>query len=65
MLRPGDKSIIKKGMVFNVEPFGFDENGIGYHVEDLLVVTDDGCRILTLGLAPPELPVIGTPLEEQ
>ncbi len=65
MLRPGDETILKEGMVLNVEPFGFDENGIGYHLEDLLVVTEGGNRLLTLGLAPTELPVIGKPLDQQ
>jgi Xaa-Pro dipeptidase len=63
MLRPGDKTVIQKGMVFNVEPFCFDENNIGYHLEDLFVVTDNEPRILTLGLPPKEIPVIGEKLE--
>ena len=63
MLRPGDDTVLRPGMVFNIEPFGFDEEGSGYHLEDLIVVTDDGCRILTNGLAPKEIPIIGEPLE--
>ena len=63
MLRPGDKTVIKKGMVFNVEPVGFDKDGMCYHLEDLLVVTDKGIRILTNGLAPNEIPIIGQPID--
>ena len=65
MLRPGDKTVLKEGMVFNVEPFGFDKDGIGYHLEDLMVVTESGNRLLTHGLAPTEIPVISKPLDEQ
>lgn len=59
MLRPGDKTKLVPGMVLNVEPFVFDDARNGYHVEDLLVVTEDGYRLLTYGLPPKELPVIG------
>jgi Xaa-Pro aminopeptidase len=65
MLRPGEKTKLKPGMVFNVEPLVFDGAGAGYHLEDLLVVTDKGSRLLTNGLAPRELPVIGVPLAQQ
>jgi Xaa-Pro aminopeptidase len=63
MLRPGDKSVLKKGMVFNVEPFLFDDEGSGYHLEDLVLVTETGGRLLTHGQAPQEIPSIGVPLE--
>ena len=59
MLRPGNKTPLKPGMVINIEPGTRDEDGAMYHTEDLLVVTDTGFRLLTLGLAPRELPVIG------
>lgn len=58
MLRPGDKTPLKAGMVINIEPMVRHTTGT-YHTEDLLVVTEDGYRLLTLGLAPEELPVIG------
>lgn len=64
MLRPGDKTPLEKGMVLNIEPFAFDEHRMGYHVEDLLEVTDGGYRLLTLGFPPEELPVIGRPMEQ-
>jgi len=59
MLRPGERTPLAAGMVLNIEPFVFDDERIGYHTEDLLVVTGDGHRLLTYGLAPTELPVIG------
>jgi Xaa-Pro dipeptidase len=59
MLRAGEKTVLKPGMVFNIEPSTFDENRVAYHTEDLLVVTETGSRLLTLGLAPREMPVIG------
>jgi Xaa-Pro dipeptidase len=59
MLRPGDKSKIAAGMVFNIEPVVADEAGNMYHTEDLVEVTPTGYRIMTLGMAPDEIPVIG------
>lgn len=62
MLRAGEKTVLKPGMVFNIEPSTFDENRVAYHTEDLLVITETGNRLLTLGLAPREIPVIGQDL---
>jgi Xaa-Pro aminopeptidase len=59
MLRPGDKTPLKPGMVLNIEPGCKDDAGHLYHSEDLVVVTETGYRLLTLGIAPRELPVIG------
>jgi Xaa-Pro dipeptidase len=59
VLRPGEKTKLAPGMVLNIEVSTTDETNTYYHTEDLLVVTDDGHRLLTLGLAPPEIPVIG------
>lgn len=61
ILRPGEKAPLKAGMVLNVEPFVFDDDRMGYHVEDLFVVTDDGVRLLTHGFPPKDLPEIGQP----
>ncbi len=58
MIRPGDKTPLVPGMVINIEPSVKDE-GNAYHTEDLLVITDTGYRLLTLGLAPREMPVMG------
>lgn len=63
VLRPGDKTRIEPGMVLNIEPSVFDAERSCYHIEDLLVVTDNGSRLLTLGLPPQELPVLGQTLD--
>lgn len=59
MLRPGNKTILRAGMVLNVEPGVRDDRGSLYHTEDLILITDAGHRVLTLGLAPKELPILG------
>lgn len=59
MLRPGEKTKIQKGMILNIEPVTSDEAGSKYHTEDLVEVTESGYRLMTLGLAPEEIPVIG------
>jgi Xaa-Pro dipeptidase len=62
LLRPADKTRLKPGMTLNIEPVAFDGSGIVYHLEDLVEVTESGGRILSLGLAPPELPLLGQTL---
>ncbi len=62
MIRPGDKTPLAAGMAINIEPMTFDSDGACYHTEDLVLITPDGNRLLTLGLAPAELPVIGSTL---
>jgi Xaa-Pro aminopeptidase len=62
ILRPGEKTKLAPGMVLNIEVSTTDDNNTYYHTEDLLVVTRDGFRLLTLGLAPLEIPVIGEPV---
>jgi Xaa-Pro aminopeptidase len=59
MLRPGDKTPIAVGMALNIEPVVSDEAGNMYHTEDLIEVTPTGTRLLTLGMAPDEIPIIG------
>jgi Xaa-Pro aminopeptidase len=59
MIRPGDKTPLRRGMVINIEPMTSDDDGSFYHTEDLLVITETGNRLLTLGYAPKELPVMG------
>lgn len=60
MLRPGNKTRLVPGMVLNVEPLTLDEQRSGYQLEDLVLVTPQGFRLLTHGLAPEEIPVIGS-----
>ncbi|MBX3655825.1 MAG: aminopeptidase P family protein [Ramlibacter sp.] len=62
MIRPGDKTRLKPGMVINIEPMTRDSDGNLYHTEDLVLVTDEGYRLLTYGLAPAEIPEMGRPL---
>ncbi|MBM7324697.1 aminopeptidase P family protein [Agrobacterium sp. S2] len=59
MIRPGDKTPLAPGMVINIEPMTIDEEGSCYHTEDLVLITESGNRILTLGLAPKEIPILG------
>jgi len=62
MIRPGDKTPLKAGMIINIEPMVKHATGT-YHTEDLVLITETGYRLLTLGLAPEELPVIGQPVK--
>jgi Xaa-Pro aminopeptidase len=62
MIRPGEKTLLKAGMVINIEPMTRDEDGNLYHTEDLVLVTENGHRLLTHGLAPREIPILGMPL---
>lgn len=60
MMRPGDQTVLQAGMVINIEPMVRDRSaGLFMHTEDLVEVTEDGSRVMTLGLAPDEIPVIG------
>jgi Xaa-Pro dipeptidase len=59
MLRPGEKLPLRVGMAINIEPNVFDELRNFYHVEDLIEVTEHGSRVMSLGLAPARLPVMG------
>jgi Xaa-Pro dipeptidase len=63
MLRPGEKTKLEVGMVINIEPLITDSAGETYHLEDLFVVTEQGPRLLTLGFAPRQLPIIGQPIQ--
>ncbi|MCA6113027.1 M24 family metallopeptidase [Bradyrhizobium cenepequi] len=62
MIRPGEKTKLEVGMVFNMEPMVTDSDGAMYHLEDLFVVTERGPRLLTLGFGPREIPIIGEPI---
>ena len=62
MIRPGDKTPLSPGMVINIEPMTVDAEGSCYHTEDHVLITETGNRVLTHGLAPMEIPVLGIPL---
>lgn len=43
----GDKTILKEGMVFSIEPGVYMEGQFGIRVEDIVAVTQTGVRVLT------------------
>ena len=47
MLKPSTDEVLQPGMVLCIEPAYLDEGVAGYHVEDLVLVTDDGRQVLT------------------
>ncbi|RBI59545.1 aminopeptidase P family protein [halophilic archaeon] len=42
----GNETVLKPGMVFSIEPGAYLEGQFGVRLEDLVVVTKDGCRQL-------------------
>lgn len=48
--------IAKPGMVFSIEPGIYIEGDVGVRIEDLVMVTEDGCEVLTK--YPKELQII-------
>jgi len=53
VISPRSESIVEEGMVFTIEPGIYIPGFGGVRIEDTVVVTADGCRLLTL--APKEL----------
>ena len=49
--------IAREGMVFSIEPGIYLENEVGIRIEDLVIVTNDGYRVLTN--YPKELQIVG------
>jgi Xaa-Pro aminopeptidase len=47
VLRPESEDVLEPGNVVTVEPGIYLEDNAGVRIEDLVVVTDDGCEILT------------------
>ena len=47
MLKPTTDELLKPGMVLCIEPAYLDPGVAGYHIEDLVLVTDDGRQVLT------------------
>jgi Xaa-Pro dipeptidase len=64
ILNPQTTYELRPGMIINVEPIALDrEDAAGYHIEDLVHVTDDGPDVLTAPWPPTEeLPRIGSRL---
>jgi len=46
----GDKTVLKEGMVFTVEPGVYLPGVGGVRIEDMLLVTADGCQVLSAGV---------------
>lgn len=49
--------IVQPGMVFSIEPGIYLPGDVGVRIEDLVLVTEDGCRVLTH--YPKDLQVVG------
>ena len=48
MINAKNQTLIEEGMVLNIEPFvAIPDRNETYHIEDLAVVTADGCRLMT------------------
>ena len=58
MISPFDTYQVQENMVLNIEP-GYTKDGETIHIEDLILATKDGPKVLTGSLAPEEIPVIG------
>jgi len=50
-------SLTEKGNIFSIEPGIYDPNILGCRIEDLVIVTEDGCEVLNH--YPHEIEVIG------
>ncbi|MDR7523425.1 MAG: Xaa-Pro peptidase family protein [Armatimonadota bacterium] len=49
LLAPGQTAVLEAGMVLEVETPYYEVGFGGLQVEDTVLVTDDGCRLLTVG----------------
>jgi Xaa-Pro aminopeptidase len=46
IISPRNSSPVEVGMVFSIEPGIYLENEFGIRIEDVVVVTNDGCEVL-------------------
>lgn len=46
IISPRNSALVERGMVFSIEPGIYLENEFGVRIEDVVVVTDDGCEVL-------------------
>lgn len=61
ILNPQTPDELVPGMIVNVEPIALDvEDGAGYHIEDLVHVTEAGPEVLTSPWPPSELRIVGS-----
>lgn len=58
VLEAAERAKLKPGMVLNIEPMAKDAQGFLYHLEDILVVTEQQPQILTTVMATQELFII-------
>ncbi len=47
LISPRDKTVLREGMVFSVEPGIYLAGEFGVRIEDVVVVTAGGCEILS------------------
>lgn len=45
--RKGDRTVLKPGMLVTIEPGVYLEDNLGVRIEDLVVITETGCRVLS------------------
>lgn len=54
---PSSDLIAKEGMCFSIEPGIYLKDNVGVRIEDLVIVTEDGCEVLTK--YPKDLQIVG------
>ena len=45
--RKGDKTVLKPGMLVTIEPGVYLEGNLGVRIEDLILITETGCEVLS------------------